>query len=120
MSDQTLPVRMSIDVVAGSTLVATFFSWLPTTVGVIGGIFSIIWFALNIADHATVRAWFERRAERIRTKKLARLRAKQKIIEAQLVAAEHVRGARAAADDLVEHAKAAAAILATKSDLPPV
>ena len=120
MADQTLPVRMSIDAVAGSTLVAAFFSWLPTTVAVIGGILSIIWFALNIADHATVKAWFERRAERIRTKKLTRLRAKQKIIEAELVAAEHVRGARAAAEDLVEHAKAAAAILATKSDLPPV
>ena len=55
------PVIVAADVVAAMSPLALFFQWLPTGLGIIATCLSIIWFALNISDHALVRYWWAQR-----------------------------------------------------------
>lgn len=104
-------LRIATDVVAGSTLLASILSWLPTTIGVIGGCLSIIWFLIQIRESRSFTEFVDRRRERKHTTKLRRLRAAQKVIEAKIIAADRVRAAVAEASQIVELAKTDAALV---------
>ncbi len=112
MSDQssTSLVKMGVDAMAGSTLVAAIFQWLPATLNIILATISIIWFALQISDHPRVTAFLAARRERIRQRKLRVLMARQKILQAKIVAAGRVTEAKVEAVKIVEKAKTDAAL----------
>lgn len=116
MSDQSSQgalVRLTIDAAAGTTLVAAFFSWMPTILTMIGATLSIVWFLLQICDHPTVVAYLDRRRERIRTRRLRKLLVRQKIIQAKILAASAVTQAKIEAVKIVERAKTDAVLTQT-------
>lgn len=84
--DRSQPFHLGVDVVAGSTLLASVMSWLPTAVAVIGGLLSIVWFIIQINESRTYQDFLSRRRERKRVRRLRRLKAKQKRIEAKILA----------------------------------
>lgn len=45
---QQQSVRLSGDVAAGSTILASWLGWLPQTVNVVGGILAAIWIIIQI------------------------------------------------------------------------
>jgi F0F1-type ATP synthase membrane subunit b/b' len=113
MTDQSSSASLAktvIDLAASSTLVAAFFQWLPTVLNIILAFVSIVWFALQISDHPRITEFLARRRERIRQRKLRILMAKQKIIQAKIVAAGRVTEAKAEAAKIVEKAKTDAAL----------
>jgi hypothetical protein len=105
-----------------AALAAVFAGLLPA----IAAAASAIWFAVQIYESRTFQHWNRNRQMRSRAKKLARLRAREKITLAQIAAIERVRHARSDAKDIVAEAKAAAAALLVSQDtaaeekLPPV
>ena len=103
-------------------LLAVFAGVLPA----MAAIASFLWFAIQIYESRTVQHWKNNRRMRNHAKKLARLRAKEKVTLAEIAALERIRHAGAEARDLVGEARAEAATLvaaeefaAKASQLPP-
>jgi len=87
---------------------------------------AFVWYVIQVYESRTFQHWFRNRQMVHRAKKLARLRAKEKIVLAKIEAIEKVRIANREARDLVETAKSDAAKLLTKEaadtkeNLPPI
>ena len=79
---------------------------------------SAIWFAVQIYESRTYQHWRRNRMMRAAAKKLAKLKAKQKITLAEIAAIERIRHARAEANDLMAEAKAEAAVLLVNEGAP--
>jgi hypothetical protein len=108
--DPTPQLWFGINVASGSALLAALFSWLPTAIGMVGGVLLIVRLFIEIKESVTYRTFMADRRERIRVRKLRKLRARQKIIEAKIIAADRVKKAVVEAAQIVESAKTDAAL----------
>lgn len=87
---------------SAGAVVAAFVGWLPPIAALLG----IIWYAITISESATFQAWWTRVKASRRAKKLAKLKAKEKLVIAEIQAIETVRAAKVEASELVAGAKA--------------
>ena len=97
-----------LDVIgAGAVIVTAIIGWLPYIAAAI----AILWYVIQIWESRTVQHWHENRRMVRKAKRVARLKAKEKVIVAQLEALETLRQARVDARDKVEVARVEAAKL---------
>jgi hypothetical protein len=99
--EMQLTFNKALDAAATVSIVGSMIGWLPY----IASVLSIIWFLIQISESHTVVAWRDARKTRRRAKKIARLRAQEKILSAEIIAMETVRSAKADARELVATAK---------------
>lgn len=91
--------------------------WLAALAGfipAIAALLALIWYMIQIWESDTCQKWVEERKLRINTRRLAELKAKQKVLSAELDALELVRGARAMAAEKIATAAHDAAKLVVK------
>lgn len=107
MQDPTYhPIAKIIDAMAALSIVGTIAGWLPT----IATVFSTVWFGIKIYESQTFRHWNNNRIMRSKARKIARLKAKEKILAAQILAMETVRSARVEAKEKIATAKTEATL----------
>lgn len=98
------------DVAAGTTLLGAimnhFWTVLPGIVTVLGGSLAILWYCIQVWESKTCQTWHLRRLARNKAAKIAKLKAKERVITAQLEALELRRAAAATATELVAVAAA--------------
>src|SRR6185437_4505984 len=92
----TIPTTVMV-----GTILGNIWGYLPSFIAVIGGIFAIVWYGIMIHESKTVKAWSDERAQARKLRRIAQLKAKEKIITAQLDALELKRSAAATAAELV-------------------
>lgn len=91
MSDAiTNPLNKTVDVIAAGGIVGTLFGYLPA----IASVLSIIWFGIQIYESRTFTHWKNNWIMKHKAKKIARLKAKEKVLAAQILAIETVRAAK--------------------------
>lgn len=100
------------DVLAGGAILGSLLQMLPALAAAVG----LIFYAIQIWESRTVQHWYQNRRMVRKAKKIARLKAKEKVISAQLDALETLRQARVDARDKVEQAKVEAAKLVLRED----
>lgn len=93
---------------AGATIFGAVVGYLPYIAAAI----AVIWYLIQIWESRTVQHWHENRRMVRKARRVARLKAKEKVIIAQLEALEALRQARVDARDKVEVAKVEAAKVA--------
>ena len=108
----THAAALGVDAIAAGTILATLLGYLPE----IAAILAILWYIIQIWESRTVQHWWRNRVMVRKAKKIARLRAREKVIVAQLAALEMVRAARHAAVELTETAKVEAAKQVVQED----
>lgn len=95
------PVARAVDVLAAGSIIGTIVGWLPA----IASVLSILWFCIQIYESRTFihakNNWLMRR----KAKKIAKLKAREKILAAQIQAIETVRSAKVEAREKVAAAK---------------
>lgn len=87
--------------------VLSLFAWVGALLGMfpaIAGFAALVWYTIQIYESATIQKYMEARRTRIKTKRVARLRAEQRVLVAELEALEVVREARVVAEDKVAKA----------------
>jgi dipeptide/tripeptide permease len=103
-----------------TTLVGTYLGhavgYLPGFVAVVGGMLAIVWYSVMLWESKTVQDWHAKSSARRKMKKIANLKAQEKIITAQLAALEVRRVAREDAADKVQAATADAALVITRGE----
>lgn len=114
MAQNPDPVKLGVDAVAGTAVLASFLQWLPTAIAVASGVLGIIWFIIQIWESKTFQTFISNWRQRRKARKLRRLRAREKKILAEIAATEVVRVAKSVAVDLVATAKSEALAEATK------
>jgi hypothetical protein len=106
------PPVVAADGAAALTLIGSTMGYvwgaLPGVVIVIGGIMAIGWYALQYWESKTFSGWRERRQARRKIEKIARLKAQEKVITAQLEALELKRSAASTAAEVLRVAESAA------------
>lgn len=100
------------DLASAGAIVGVVVGWFPLIAAVAG----FIWYAIQIWESRTVQHWFQNRRMVRKAKKIAKLKAKEKVIVAQLEALETLRQARVDARDKVEIAKVEAAKLVAQEE----
>lgn len=114
-------VSKAIDLISAGTIIATIIGYLP----IIAAAVALIWYCIQIWESRTVQHWWTNRQMIKKAKRIARLKAKEKVIAAQLEALESIRQAKADARDKVAIATVEAAKLQLKEEteveerLPP-
>ena len=88
-----------------AAIAGTLAGWLPLFAAVV----AVIWYSIQIWESATVRHYLSNRQTIRKAKKIAKLRARAKVIAASLDALEVVRAAKAEAKEKVAVAAAEAA-----------
>lgn len=96
----TVSSNIAVDLAAIGLTSATIVGWIPAA----AAFASLIWFTIQIWESRTIQHWINNRREVHKARKVARLRAKEKVIIAQLEAMESVRQAKADARDKVASA----------------
>lgn len=96
------PVETGGHAAALGTLAATIGGYLPVLLALVPALY----YLLLIYESKTVQTWAAERKARKAARKLAYLKARQTLVEAELLAAETVSKAKAAASGVVEAAKA--------------
>ena len=86
------------DALSALAIVGAVFGYLPYAAAVAG----LVWYLIQIKESHTFASWWNNRKMLKRAKKISKLRAREKIILAELEALESVRAAKHAA---VEAAK---------------
>lgn len=102
----------AIDTLGAGTIIATVLGYLPA---VAAGV-ALLWYMIQIWESKTIQHWLENRRMVRKAKKIARLKAKEKIISAELEALETVRQAKAEARDKVAIATVEAAKIQIKEE----
>jgi hypothetical protein len=108
--------------VAGSAVLTTVAGILPPAVALV----ALVWYVIQIYESRTFQHWFRNRQMKSQAKRLARLRAREKVTLAKIEALETVRAAKAEAREKVKVAGAEAEKLVVKeavetaAKLPPV
>jgi hypothetical protein len=105
-----------------AAIFGTLFGWFPP----VAAAAAFIWYSIQIYESKTFQHWHRNRMMMRRARKLAKLRAREKMVIAEIEAIEKVRSARVEAREIVataqaEGAKAVvhdAAVAASK--LPPI
>lgn len=67
------------NIIGGGTIVATWVGFIPTVMASIASIVALLWYAIQISESQTARRWLATR----RARKLARLKARVLLLEAQ-------------------------------------
>jgi len=93
------------------SVTAAYFGWLPPLAAGIAAFLGAIYWALSVYETRTVQNWRVRFIQRRREKKLARLRAEEKCVIAQITALEKLRADKVEAKELVATAADEAAQL---------
>jgi len=93
------------DVVSAAAIIGSILGYLPYFAALAG----LVWYCIQIRESKTVQHWLENRRMVQRAKKIAKLRAKEKVIVAELEAMELSRHAKIEARDKVELARVEAA-----------
>lgn len=101
-----LPVTIITDIVSAGAILGTILGDLPYVAALAG----MIWYTIQIWESRTVQHWWRNHQMILKAKKITKLRAKEKVIVAQLEALEIKRQARVIARDKVEAAKVEAAM----------
>jgi hypothetical protein len=101
------------NVVSLAAIAGTLAGWLPLFAALV----AIVWYSIQIWESHTVREYLSHRQKIRKTKRVAKLRAREKIILAQLDALETVRVAKATAKEVVAVAAAEAARQATADSI---
>ncbi len=91
--------------VSTAAVVTTIMGILPPMAAAL----SVVWFLICIHESRPFQHWKMNWIMKHRAKKLARLRAKEKVVVAQIKAIETIRAARVEARELVQTAKSQAA-----------
>lgn len=86
-------------------VVATLLGLLPTVLGVVATALAALWYSIQLYESDTVQKWLSRRRAMYKSRRLARLKAEQKILVAEIDAIEVLREAKAVATEKVEVAK---------------
>lgn len=95
--------------VVGGSVVAAIMNVLPPIIGLIAAIAGAIYYCICVWESRTVQHAVNNWLMRTRARKVLRLKAKAKLVSAQLVALETVRVAKREARELVEEARVEAA-----------
>lgn len=106
---------MNWDSWAGHSLsLGALFASFANIVPAIMSIPAAVWFLFQIYESRTFQHWKNNRRSKRQAKRLAKLRAKEKVTLAQIEALERLRHARSEARDLVEEAKSQAAAMVVR------
>lgn len=108
-------VGHTVDTISALAIVGSLLGYLPA----LAAVAAIAWYAIQIYESRTVQHWLANRRMMHAAKELIRLRAKQKVIHAEIVAAEKVRAAKAQANETVQQAKAEAVLADSDPVKPP-
>jgi len=95
------------------TVIGALLQLLPAVAAAAGAIYYLI----QVWETRTIQHWWNNRKMRLKAEKIARLRAKEKVIQAQLEAEGEVRQARAKARAKVEAASQEAAALLVQEQI---
>ena len=79
-SGHSYPVTVIGDIISGVAIVGTIIGYLPFVAAFAG----LCWYIIQIIESRTVQTWYQARATSKRTQKIAKLRAKHKLIEAKI------------------------------------
>jgi hypothetical protein len=109
------PVQASVDVGIVAVVLGSFAGIIPAVAGVLG----LLYYAIQVWESATVKEWVRSYRQRHAARRLRKLAAKQKVLQASIAAAELVRQATAVAAVVIENAKAEATI-AAQAPVPPL
>lgn len=90
-------------VVSTLAIIGTFIGWLPY----IAAFAAFVWYVIQIFESRTIQQWHAKKVLIRRTRKIAKLRAREKVIAAQLEALLKVEAAKREAKILVETVAAA-------------
>lgn len=101
---------------SATVLTASLLAWIPPSAALIGSLLGILWFVICITESRTYQHWRNNLRMKHRARKLARLKAQEKIVIAEILALEALRAARVEARELVEGAKADAAVLVVQAE----
>jgi len=104
------PISKVLDVIAAGAIAGTFVGWIPILLGTFATVLSIVWFAIQIYESRTFIYWKNNQLMKRKAKKIARLKAKEKILAAQILAIETVRSAKVEAREKVAQAKTEATL----------
>lgn len=107
-----IPDNLVAPVYAASyaAVLASFAGWLPP----VASIFAIVVCLITIYESRTFTRWWANHIRCQRAKKLARLRAKEKLVIAEIMALETKRAAKVEASEMVLDAAATAAQLVVR------
>ena len=109
---QTPAVAMTGDVIGVGAIVAALLGYVTPVAAMV----ALIWYLIQIWESRTIQHYLNNRQMVRKAKKVARLKAKAKVISAQLDALETLRQARVDARDKLEIAKVEAAKLQIKEE----
>lgn len=99
--------------------IIAILTWLGAVAGllpVFAAFIAAVWYMIQIYESETCQHWLERRRMLRKARLIAKLRAKQKVVLAELEALELVREARSVAQEKVKRASHEAAVDATHHD----
>lgn len=112
MSVAQTPAAITGDIIGAGAIIAAILGYITPIAAVV----ALVWYLIQIWESRTIQHWRENRRMVRKAKKIARLKAKEKVIVAQLDALERLRQARVDARDKVETAKVEAAKLAIREE----
>lgn len=92
---------------SAGAIIATVAGWLP----VIAALVAAVWYVLQIYESATCQKFLDKRRRLYKARRIAKLRAQQKVLLAELEGLEVLRQARDVAADKVAVAASEAATL---------
>lgn len=122
LTDQWNTLRHVIDTVSAGAIIGAILGLLPA----LAALGAIVWYLIQIYESRTFQHWIANLRMKNRARKLARLRARHKVLEAQMEALGIKKAARVAARELVEQAQAEATVKLAHDEvellrtLPPV
>ena len=99
------PGAVLVDILSAGAIVGTFLGYLPIVAAFAG----LVWYLIQIWESRTIQHWWNNRRIVRTAKKIAKLKAKERVIMAQLEGLESIRHAKIEARDKVETAKIEAA-----------
>ena len=76
------PVTWIADIISGLAIAGTIVGFLPYIAAILG----MIWYVIQICESNTVQVWWQTRKIRKKTRLMARLKAEEKAIAAQIEA----------------------------------
>lgn len=97
---ENLWAKWSFAALSTGAIIGTILGWLPY----IAAFAAFVWYVIQIWESRTIQHWWANRQMLRRARKIAQLKAHEKIIAAQLLALQTVRAARKEAKEIVTEA----------------